>query len=136
MSYLATALTAALDELGRKQHQFAESAGITRVQTNRACRGTVTVGRELIGKIVRALPEPHNARVLAAWLRDEAPDDLRDLIALTPVGAGSIVAEAPRGYGTELDARRADLLAWVRRQIIGTEFCDMLEALRAAIDAR
>lgn len=135
MSYLATAFAGALSELGLNQIEFAEKAGINRVQVNRAARGSASTGRDVIGRISRALPAPHSARVLAAWLRDEMPDDLRGLVDLLPSGDALTLSEsAPEG--TSLDPRRAQLLAWVKRQIINTEFCDLLESLRTAIEAK
>lgn len=135
MSYLATALTRALADLGTNQVEFSAKSGISRVQVNRAARGSATTGRDVIGRIARALPDPHNGRVLAAWLRDEMPEDLRGLVDLLPGGDSLTLSEVSPEYGTRLDDRRAKLLAWVKLQIINTEFCDLLDSLRAAIEA-
>lgn len=136
MSYLATAFTHALNELGISQVEFAAQSDISRVQVNRAARGKQTTGRDVIGRIAKHLPAPHNGRVLAAWLRDEMPEDVRDLVELLPAGDSLTIAESNPDSGPALDVRRAKLLSWVKRQIINAEFCDLLESLRTAIEAK
>jgi hypothetical protein len=134
MSHLAIALTSALDQLGINQSAFGESAGLTRVQVNRASRNGVG-GPEVITKLVKALQAPHNARVLKAWLEDSTPAELASLVEVIPVG-GSLAETPPERPRPQLDARRDRILRWVEAQLPGTEFCDMLEAFRTALDAR
>lgn len=102
MSYLANALSAALENLHWSQTQLADRTGMMRHQINRYCRGRATVAADSLIKLLDAFPDPHNAELLAAYLRDMIPAGFEPLVEVSVNTAA--VREEPPSLPEGLDA--------------------------------
>ena len=125
MSYLANALSAALDTLQWSQTNLAERTGMMRHQINRYCRGRATIAGESLVKLLSVFPEPHNAELLAAYLRDMIPPGFESLVMVmtndSTVRATS--PDLPEGLDADLRATICRLALASGRH---TEVRDML----------
>src|SRR5437868_6761683 len=111
MSHFSTALSAALETLHQSQADFCRVTGLGQSPMSRYVRGTAeSVGIAVVEKIVRALPAPQNAEVLAGYLRDEIPADMRGLIELRAAGARAAEDE-PDPLPPKLDNELRSLLS-------------------------
>lgn len=135
MSQFSNALTSALDSLHWQQKDLAAAASLTRSQANRAVRGTVAVGPDVVTKIIQALPSPYNGAILAAYVRDTVPEGFGHLVEIKSVTAKDH-AQAET-LPEDLDPKlRSLIISFAKRAAIRTEFGDLLRTLGTALDAR
>ncbi|MEI8233086.1 MAG: helix-turn-helix transcriptional regulator [Verrucomicrobiota bacterium] len=80
MSYFANALSASLSKLEWSQTHLAELTGLQRPHINRYVRGRATADSETLVKLLTTLPQPYNAHLLAAYLRDAIPAGFESLV--------------------------------------------------------
>ncbi len=133
MSYLSTALRDALSAVPMTQLELASQSGLTQQQVNKAACGTGYVGVKVVHRIVAALPSPQNAAVLAAYLRDEIPHGLADLVAILP--NTSTIAERFDPIPSELVGPDRELVAYFAQRVGEPTMRAMLTALRDALEA-
>lgn len=130
MSYLALALTSALDALHWNQSDVAKLAKLNAGQINRAVRGNVATGVTTVQKIVAIMPPAHQGAILAGWLRDQLDAQFLSMVEIYPAGK-SIAAEEPAlpQLPRELDTESRELILWLADQ--ATRHVAVRDAIRS-----
>lgn len=124
MSNVSAALHAALEDLDWSQTELAARADIDRTMLNRYVRGTGPLGADNLTPLLRTLPSPHDAALLAAYLRDLIPSDKAGLVSIL---CDSIAREDPPELPAGLDPDlRKDIIFLAQKAQVHTEIKDLI----------
>ena len=114
---------------------MADLSGINRPQINRYAKGTGGIELSGVAAILSAIPEEYRAELLAAWLKDQTPQDFAKLVSIS-TNDDRVNEEADDfRMPSEADPELRKLMHWViGRCIHNKDFRAMLENMRRLID--
>jgi len=135
VSHFSNALDAALAATGITQAAICAATGLSTPAMSKYVRGAAKVGPGVAGKIIRHLPAPHDAALLAAFLRDQTPNGLAHLVSILATGPVREDSPDPIPSRAELDGPARELLGYFARRITDPPVRAMLETTRGALEA-
>ncbi len=137
MSQFSLALNAASQSAGLSQTRIAELSGISLSSINKYFRDAAPVGPKVVEKIIRVFPPPHGADLLAAFLRDEIPESLSNLVEILPTALRlNEPAPDPIPGPDVLGGEARELIAFFARRMKDKTIYAMLESTRRALVAQ
>ena len=135
MSCFSTALQKTLASLQWTQKQLADSSGINRPQINRYAKGTGGIELSGVAAILSAIPEEYQAELLAAWLKDQTPQNFDHLVSIFTNDPKVKEETDDFRLPSEADPELRKLMHWViARCIHNKDFRAMLENMRRLIE--
>lgn len=122
--------------VGLGQSALCALTGISPSSMSKYFRGSAPIGFMVAGKLIAAMPSPHNATLLAAYLRDEIPEGLEGLVCI--MGNATSVAQPaldPIPSQDELSGPARELIGYFARRMSEPAIADLLESTRRALEA-
>ncbi len=83
MSYFSAALERTLETLSMSRSDLVKATGIHRTSMSGYVRGTTPVGPRTLRTICAAVPEAHQPVLVRAWLLDQVPREMQNMVEIT-----------------------------------------------------
>lgn len=135
VSYFSLQLRDAAKSTDINQVMLSHATGISASSMSKYFRDAAPIGPEVASKLIRAFPAPHNSLLLAAYLRDETPPDLRPLVTVLANARAAEDPADPIPGMDQLSGEARNLIAYFAQRISDPVIYDMLEATRRALES-
>lgn len=135
MSQFSLALEAASHAAGIGQSELCARTGVSASSMSKYFRGSAPIGTMVAGKLISAFPAPYNATLLAAYLRDEIPDGLENLVWIMGNAGVAETSRDPIPSQEELSGPARELIAYFARRISDPAIFDLLNSTRKVLES-
>lgn len=135
MSQFSLALEAASAATGLTQTALCEPTGISLSSMSKYFRDSAPIGAKVAARLISAFPAPHNAHLLAAYLRDQIPDGLDQLVTILPNTGLAEASPDPIPPRPELDGPARELLGYFGRRMKDPVIANLLESTRKVLES-
>jgi transcriptional regulator with XRE-family HTH domain len=123
-----------LASTGWPQNEFAKKAGVSATNVGRWLSGSSLPSRDVLGRLIEALPENLVPQLVAAWVFDTLPPNADRLVGIIPRNPSAKVEEvSPDEWPSELNrATRRKFIDFSRLATRHPDVMEIVDVLHAA----